>query len=53
MGADRPFQRVRHLGNVAEFQRRYLLVEVAWEEVVRFYAEWTDRLFDLFPPRLQ
>lgn len=33
------FQRIRQLENVAEFQRRYLLVEVAWEEVVRFYMD--------------
>lgn len=47
------FKWVRQIPNLAEFQRDYMLVQVAPEELARFYEGWAARLFSLFPPRRQ
>lgn len=47
------FQRVEALPNLSEFQKGYMLTEVDWNALVRFYQEWAGQLFALFPPRRQ
>lgn len=47
------FQQVERLPNLGEFQRNYVVTPVEPSELVRFYEEWADRLFSLFPPRGQ
>jgi hypothetical protein len=47
------FQQVEALPNLSEFQKGYMLAEIDWDELIRFYQEWAARLFSLFPPRRQ
>lgn len=47
------FQQVEALPNLSEFQKGYMLAEIDWDELIRFYQEWAARLFALFPPRRQ
>lgn len=47
------FKRARGLPNLLDFQRKYMVVTIDWDEMIRFYDEWAGRLFSLFPPRRQ
>jgi predicted nucleotidyltransferase component of viral defense system len=47
------FRAVARLPNLMEFQRRYMVSLVDWDEVMRFYQGWADVLFAAFPPRRQ
>lgn len=46
------FVRARRLKALIEFQQYYMLKDVDWSDLLRFYADAADRLFALFPPRL-
>ena len=47
------FKKGEQLPNLTQFQQRYMLAQIEWPELVRFYQEWAARLFVLFPPRRQ
>ena len=47
------FQQAETLPNLSQFQKGYMLTEIDWNELVRFYQEWAARLFALFPPGRQ
>ena len=47
------FQQAEALPDLSKFQKGYMLTEIDWDELIRFYQEWAARLFSLFPPRRQ
>lgn len=47
------FDSVVDLTGVADFQRRHMVVDLDWEDLIRFYQREAERLRELVPPRKQ
>lgn len=45
------FDDARDLSGVAAFLRRYMVIELNWDELVQFYRREAERLRGLVPPR--
>lgn len=37
--------------NLVDYQQAYMLVRVDLSDLLRFFAEWAERLFAVLPPR--
>lgn len=44
------FLRVRELAGLVEFQNRYMVKPLDWDELVALYSAEAERIFALFPP---
>ena len=47
------FRQALALPNLVEYQRAYMLVPVDLSDLLRFFAEWAERLFAVLPPRAE
>lgn len=45
------FDDARDLSGVADFLRRYMIVALDWDDLVRFFRREAERLRELVPPR--